>query len=170
MNTGYRRAALALHGLGPEDKNWILSELPEHDRAALESLLDELGELGFEAGVSHDQSALITEPVQPSSRYRVATASVDQIVAALNGEPAALIAQLIRMERWPWSDAMMAQFAPARRMAVDMALQQVRVAPARDQRLLDLLARAIGPAPVATTTSDVPPRSGLIARMTAWIR
>lgn len=44
---GLRRAALALHALGPVDREWLLSRLPTPSQQTLGELLSELSELGI---------------------------------------------------------------------------------------------------------------------------
>jgi len=44
---GLRRAALALHALGPSDRDWLLDQLPLQSRQTLGGLLAELTELGI---------------------------------------------------------------------------------------------------------------------------
>jgi hypothetical protein len=169
MNSGYRRAALALRGLASEDQDRLLAELPEIERSALRDLLGELDELGFEPGLPQEAGALVPVADRHSPRYRVATASVEQIAGTLAGEPPVLVAQLLRMERWPWRDALLAHMPPARRLAVGAAMDTASAAPARDRQLLEMLARSIGPAAAA-----VPPtprmKRGLLHKVSSWIR
>lgn len=44
---GLRKAALALHALAHQDRQWLLNALPEAQRAELEPLLNELRELAL---------------------------------------------------------------------------------------------------------------------------
>jgi hypothetical protein len=58
VSAGRRRAALTLHALAAQDREWLLDQLPATDRTALNSLLAELQELGIPADADVIRSAL----------------------------------------------------------------------------------------------------------------
>ena len=116
--SGYRRAAVAIHGLEPSDQRWILAELPESDRSALTGYLDELTSLGFtnEAFVRdglasmHAGGTTGSKPIE-----RIAHAKPLQMLAVLEGEPSSLIAQLLSLREWPWKAGFLKLLTPLRR-------------------------------------------------------
>jgi hypothetical protein len=167
-DSGYRQAALTLHGLRAEDRRWLLAELPEAQRASLQALLGELDELGFEPGLVDDAANHLPALRRQSARQRVAAASVDQLAPLLAAEPAFLVAHLLRMERWPWRDSVLARLPAEQRVAVEVAVDRVREAPARDRCLLERLDQAIGhPVPRPVSASR---KSTLIKKVASWIR
>ena len=81
-----RRVALALHALGPSDREWLLDRLPV--RPALQELLRELSELAIppDAELIRGVFAAATAPVSAGSSSSAARALCRQ----LEREPAAL--------------------------------------------------------------------------------
>ena len=78
---GARRAALLMHALAEPDRAWLLEQLPAGDKARLERLLVELGELGIGA-VASAVPDLLQAPVPFDE---VATAGADTAGAAIPG-------------------------------------------------------------------------------------
>lgn len=58
VSAGRRRAALTLHALSIQDREWLLEQLPAADRSSLRGLLAELRELGIPAEPEVIRSAL----------------------------------------------------------------------------------------------------------------
>lgn len=58
VSAGRRRAALTLHALALQDREWLLEQLPAADSAALRELLAELQALGMPADADVIRSAL----------------------------------------------------------------------------------------------------------------
>lgn len=58
VSAGRRRAALTLHALAAQDREWLLEQLPAADRTVLGGLLAELQELGIPADAEVIRSAL----------------------------------------------------------------------------------------------------------------
>ena len=118
--TGYRRAAMTLHGVAAEDRSWVLNALPANDRDTLVQLLDELKELGFadDAGMamelaSEASNAASYVPVTVLQRIRQAKAG--HLFSILEHEPSSLIAQFLSIERWSWSRDFLNLFPAARK-------------------------------------------------------
>lgn len=55
---GQRRAALALHSLGPSDRDWLLKQLPQPEQHVLGGLLSELRGLGIPPDAAVIRAAL----------------------------------------------------------------------------------------------------------------
>jgi hypothetical protein len=153
--SGHRQAAAALYGLARADQDGILSELAERDQRILRGYLAELTELGFDKTVTMAPSNG-TQPAEqppsatagavefaPGSRLRGAGAS--EVFAVVAQEPAALIAQLLALEAWPWAEAILDMLPPARSTQVKIAIDAgVCTAPARAQFLVDALSARLG--------------------------
>ena len=138
---GHRRAAVALHALDGKDRRWVLAALPVQDKAVLTEYLDELNALGFEQdGMMSER--LLAEPAHDAASAtsvdRIRRASVSQMHAILEAEPAALIAQVITLEDWPWKMSLMKSFSAVRQEAIHAARFHT-VPPARRQFLLDAI-------------------------------
>ena len=78
LTEGLRRAALTLHALAAEDRDWLLRHLPADQGQALEPLLDELRTLGIPQDRSLVQTALgglqAAEPVDRAQAQALARA------------------------------------------------------------------------------------------------
>jgi hypothetical protein len=125
--SGHRRAAVALHASNAKDRQWILSELPESDQVTLRGYLEELDTLGFSYG--HDLNGdfqLVGAPLPESAESIVTGTSVEQLQQAsaakmavcFQDEPNSLIVRIMRVQVWPWQDALMALLPIARRQHI----------------------------------------------------
>lgn len=65
QDDGLRRAALALHGLSPADRQWMIDRLPVQKQADLQPLLQELAALGIPADPRLAGLAVQDLPRQP---------------------------------------------------------------------------------------------------------
>ena len=149
--SGHRRAAVALHGLNPEDRQWMLAELPAADQQILQQYLEELDALGFSYGpeLAADLAAgpvKAAEPeniAPPGTLQRLQKASAEQMLACLQDEPASLIARLMALHDWPWREAMLTQMSALARQRVRTLLADPVAnspAPMLDDFLLDTVA------------------------------
>lgn len=169
--SGYRRAALALHGLGPQDRNWILDALPGPDKAALQACLKELKELGFApdalslAELAHDAPAALPR-VPPNAAARLRAADGAALFALLEHEPNGLIGQLLAIEAWPWAEQVLGMFGAPRQGKI-RAAQQASSAPAgaRTAWLLEAVAAPLGRAAPAPAARAPGPVGALLARL-----
>lgn len=159
--TGYRKAAVALHGLHEEDRRWVLAELPEADRSTLVTYLDELKALGFtgEATVERNTHPVKSiSPQQPVDFIRDASAA--EMHAILDSEPSSLVAQVLAIENWRWKTSFMQMCSPMRQDRIRAALSPVQTsAPARRQFLIGIIGNRIKENRTATVV-DHPARSG----------
>jgi hypothetical protein len=105
-----KRAALMLHGLQAADQAWLIAQLDEGQRGPLRSLLDELVALG----VPRDASllgALVND--EGSSHERLMGASAADVLRALTGQSAEVVAMLLRLHAWPWRHGVIQRWAEA---------------------------------------------------------
>ena len=141
-----RRAALAVHALGPQDRAWLLGRLPPAQRERLVPLLEELQALGIpprrdlldEAVLRREtQRAAVNVEVQEAPaaaprlgyvQQRAALAHVDASAVAklLQNEPPGLIAQLLEVQAWPWRQAVLEQLGAVKRRRVEELLDGLR--------------------------------------------
>lgn len=141
-----RRAALAVHALGPQDRAWLLGQLPLAQRERLVPLLEELQTLGIpprrdlldEAVLRSESSRAAvhaTSSDAPSApprvgyaQQRAALGRVDASAVAklLQNEPPGLIAQLLEVQAWPWRQPVLEQLGVVKRRRVEELLDGLR--------------------------------------------
>jgi hypothetical protein len=144
--SGYRRAAVALHGVAAEDQSWVLDALAPAEKATLMQLLDELKELGFSEDASNvadifDLSRDARHAVPASLTDRVRHASAEQLFAILENEPSSLIAHFLSIAQWPWSEAFLNLFPAIRKERILASISHsLSIAPARTAYLLNSVA------------------------------
>ncbi len=157
MSSGYRRAALALHGLAQQDRAWILKELPDTDKVVLTQLLDELDELGFSGDAAeavHADGAASSASVTPNGSQpeakstsrleQIRRASAEDMFAILENEPGSLTAQILSMESWPWATRFLGLFPEARRVRISAMISHGQeIIPARHAFLLQSMAERL---------------------------
>lgn len=166
--SGHRQAAVALHGLIAADRAAILAELPEQDRQVLRGYLAELDELGFDGG-----GAALVADAPPRSGHTdpagdaLADARAADVHLVLQGEPAALVAQLLSLEPWRWRADFLALQTGARREQLRAAAPADRIAPARAAFLVEALRSRLArlPAPAAAANK---PKAAVWSRKMKW--
>ncbi|MFC4161857.1 hypothetical protein [Chitinimonas lacunae] len=161
---GTKQAALLLHGLDPRDAQWVLARLPEAERAALQSHLDELNELGIPADPTLGATLLGRDR---SARQRLTAASAERVYLALEHEPAWLIAGLLAAGPWPWQAGLLARAGDARRQMVSAAAPARALPPALQNTLIERVAARLD-ATVAAAPAAAPAR-GLASWVRRWI-
>ncbi len=144
--SGHRRAAAALHSLGDEDRQWILSALPADEQGTLVQYLDELKELGFDGDLSA-ASFLDTSGtgITPAIAFdRVRAASPGEIFTIFENEPSSLIGQFLSIQHWPWASRLQALFSPVRWESICLSISPTHnVAFARKAFLIDAVANRL---------------------------
>ena len=142
---GVRAAALMLHGLDGQDRDWMLSQLPPDDRSRLAPLLAELAQIGISKDSARSHSRLASNrarnesvaPITPLGRLRRADANA--LFAVLDREPVAFVAACVRADEWPWRDALLARLDARRRAEVVDLLREstdMELAPRMRETLL----------------------------------
>jgi hypothetical protein len=126
-----RRCALALHGVQPDDRDWMLARLPEASQAELRQLLDELQRLGIPVDRELTQEALKSPPppppLQPAAPEAVLPPRPHDVVAAASAremrrvlvyETPEVIAMALTCGDWPWRDGLLRRLPRACRSQV----------------------------------------------------
>jgi hypothetical protein len=155
--SGFRQAALALHGLSGADREFVLNELPPADQTQLRQLLEELVDLGF----SQDAAQSVQTDTQRHRHDQTAQAA-EAVLRAFAAEPASFVGTALAVQPWPWTAAYLALLPPPRRQLVEQAMAAWRPAPARDAHVQACVQDALRVSAVAETDE---PRPGLFATM-----
>ncbi|SFD93497.1 hypothetical protein [Paracidovorax konjaci] len=130
-----RRAALLLHALSAEDRRWILQQMPEVQRQALQALLSELKALGIppdkasleKLPPASDRQHSPGQPQAEAPREESAeqtdlmaldTAGVASLALAWRAQPALLVAQALCLRPWPWRAALLERLPALQRQRV----------------------------------------------------
>lgn len=163
LNDGRKRAALAIVGLHPRDRRWLLAQLPDAERRDVEAMAAELQALHPEAPAA-SWAALAeaawppAEPMLPAevappapvealggtAVQRLAGASPAAVLDALADEPDATLALVLALRRWPWASAVVAGLAEPRRRALTAARAGLALPPpAVAQALVEALAERV---------------------------
>jgi hypothetical protein len=153
-----KRAALALHGLSAEDREWVLSQLTTSEREAVSGHLDELESLGFPHEVSDivGEALADRQPVNRIPEVDIIDAAAPKIVhRVLKHEQPSTLALIMEYHPWRWQKRVMRALGRARSRAVQAAMTQRRFAAsdAVQRAVMSSLAAAIttassGDAPV----------------------
>jgi hypothetical protein len=129
-----RRAALLLHALPQNDQHWLLAQLLPVQREMLGTLLLELRDLGIPADQAWLREVVSTtaSPRKPDSvvdevgtarpdsrQTALEQASAIMLAEVLRDEPVGVIARLLALQAWPWSDAFMEQLSTIKRRQVE---------------------------------------------------
>lgn len=104
-----RRAALLLHALPAADQRWLLKRLPEASRSSVLPLLAELRDLGMPRVPV--EAVLGGSADSPSVEAALDHLRPQQVVEALAGEPPVLVARVLQMRQWPWTDTVVKRLA-----------------------------------------------------------
>lgn len=141
-----RQAALTLHAMAPHDAAWLLQQLPVAEGAELQPLLEELRSLGIpsdprllddlrqSAAREGDSASIGYVPIQELSLEglirELDAAHTEVLLPILKSEPAALMAFLLSLKFWSWSDSLLAALETHRRLS--LRLQTDRLGAAAD--------------------------------------
>lgn len=135
MNTeGIKHAALCLHSLGREDRQWLLAQLDDGQRQVIETCLAELRTLGIPAEPSlireaagqpaadHAESSRLTSAQAEPDRFsRVDRLPASALFSVLAAEPDATVAALVWLHPWSWRPALLDILGPDRRARIEAA-------------------------------------------------
>jgi len=146
--TGARQAALLLHSLAADDREWMLGHVTAGQRAELRELLQELTVLGLQpdramlADTLHaldaDASGTTQAPAAAASGAahtadteweRVRDLPFESVTRVLLAEPDRLIASLLRLGPWPWQAQLFARMTTARQQNLQALLRETTDTP-----------------------------------------
>lgn len=157
MSDQQRQAALLLHGMSPQDRDWTLRALPAAQRQVLQDLLTDLRQMGIPADPSLLRQALAEAPqAAPAmngstdwqhSLQQWPLTRVAVIKAQLDYAPARLVAAILGQSDWPWRAALLAILSDTQRREV-RDLQGEPVAPAMAVAACAALAHALQQTPL----------------------
>lgn len=160
--SGHRHAASALYGVSAEDQQAVLAALPLADQEILLGHLNELRALGFDAAamrtIATAAPAAVPVPVQrdvphnPGPAERIRAASAVTMRSVLAEEPIGLIADVLAIELWPWTQGLVSMLPATRR--VQLRLQAARPAPAKPLATMMLSQVALALANLPSPTTD----------------
>ncbi|QDH60163.1 hypothetical protein [Pandoraea pnomenusa] len=110
MSEALRQAALTLHAMHPDDRQWTLQSLDDRQRDALAPLLDELRELGIPSDptlLGSLSGAGDARPEPPAGQDGIELDAMpgDVVIAVLKGEPTRYVDLLLRLYPWTWRSA-----------------------------------------------------------------
>ena len=145
-----RRAALLLHSMSTDDREWLLEQLSPPERSRLSPLLAELQSLGMPTDPTLVSEALSTAK-SDSPQHTLAHSAM---VQALLREPDHLIVTLLRCGPWAWQAALFASCTPARRRAIEAALQAATADPAPAPALREALIEGVRERAAQSTRSS----------------
>lgn len=105
----YKKAALYLHGLNEEDASWMLQQLPEDKSSFLQTILDELQQLGIPKertlldDVLSSQQGIQAETAEREVSF-LASIDAGDIVSAFESESDEVFALFLSIHEWPWKE------------------------------------------------------------------
>ncbi len=142
---GLRLSALALHAVADRDRAWLLSRLPDAQRGPLAELLTELRRTGIPADpglitqLVHEREAMNEGARGGQPSPGLLQAAAEDVWKQLRGEPDAVAARILRRNRWPWLDDLMALCGPGRARNIEALIRTLDPAPALEQALVQEL-------------------------------
>lgn len=160
-----RRQAIRLYAMHPDDREWLLSQLPDAPRLQLNRLLQELADLGFEPDSLADTvDGLLasSEPAPDDPRILLEQACPQWLFEQLAREPGPLVAALLHAQAWRWRPAVESLLAsrPLAQHEPGMVLASVRV----QEALIAILARRMPDDSSAWLTPAGKTRAGQVPR------
>ena len=180
MSDPFRQSALLLHGLSAEDRQWILAQLAEGQRARLSGYLAELEQLGMPAdrslaeallsgaagraeNAAHRTGAHAAERATFGAALRAAPA--EAVLAILAEQPAWLIALVLGIEPWPWREAIHVGVDASKRERIKQYLGSQPPAMLAQSLVAQLEARLAGNAAAAELPAQPGARATLGQRL-----
>ncbi len=148
-----RRAALLLHTVSANDRDWLLAQLSADERRLMDPLLAELRDLGIPI-----ERELLAEVAGGGADEVGGLAGADPALVArvLAAEPLDLIARVFALGPWSWSGAVLTAMSPVRREQLrDRLTSANRPAGPRsllDARLLELVQARVQQSTQASTS------------------
>ncbi|MDH5325988.1 MAG: hypothetical protein OEZ68_07605 [Gammaproteobacteria bacterium] len=135
MGEGLKQVALYLHCMNKSDRKWLLKNLRRDQRVLLTKMLKELGQLGIPAnGALLGQGPLAGADVmgpdeggasqESMNQYQhtistIDSASMAQLKKILLSEPDWMVANILSVKRWAWSEQYMGILSSKKRNAIN---------------------------------------------------
>jgi hypothetical protein len=139
--SGVKQAALLLHGLSRTDQDWLMTQLDAPQRELISRTLDELRALG----IPRDPGLIDAVLGRGTPQERLARASGETVLRAMEGETPEAVAMLLRLHPWPWRQAVIAHWAPVFQTRPELlAPRQAESAPALNAALIEAVIRRVG--------------------------
>ena len=130
--------------LSPEDRRWILNNLPPDARARLAALTSNYPHAEEATAAGFGAEAVAT----------LQACSPKQMAAALNGEPAWLVHSVAFARPWSWRKDLLQRLPATVRLEVSrLERARTRLAPAAGEFLLRALAQRVATAPQTDTAA-----------------
>lgn len=123
IESGQRRAALLLHAMHGDDRDWVLAALPAAHRTQLQGLLAELAALGIPA-----ERDLLGQLAAPGPLEALSDAAADRLAVLLEAEPPQIAAWLLASVPPDWRDRLRGRCNAAFASQVDAATRQAPAA------------------------------------------
>lgn len=125
MSSQHRKAALSIYNLTASDRDWILHQLPSHQRFAIEMLLAELGAMKIPPGLL---PLAVTNPPLPNAAkdelsrtdpyHALDQCKTSLVWSTLSAEQNEVIAVILAFRVWRWHAAVLKQFTSSRRAEI----------------------------------------------------
>jgi hypothetical protein len=137
ISSPVRHAALTLHAMAPHDAAWLLQQLPAMEAAELQSLLEELRGLGIPSDTRLlDALRQDDDTPRPPFAGKAGTrgltlealkreldgARAELLLPILKPEPLPLLALLLSLNSWAWTDSLLASLETHRRLSLRQQL------------------------------------------------
>jgi hypothetical protein len=154
-----RESALVLHGLNPNDRDWLLARLPNERAEELRSLVDELQSLGLPSDGELTSRAtrrapIALVPVASTAVQVISTATADQLHSLLAEEADSVLAIVASSSAWRWREKWLARLEPLRAQRVRKLMVEHSTTPALRQAVLEAVAQSLCDVPDASTRGN----------------
>ena len=125
--SAYRQAALLVHGLGEEDRAWMLGQLAPAERDVISAQLAELRELGIPPDAQLLKQAIeVRTCTSADSAPTVGNATATQMGQVLKGEPVWFQQHVLSLDAWPWAESFLEQSAIGQARQADGRLDALK--------------------------------------------
>jgi hypothetical protein len=141
------RAALTLHSLAGADRAWVLQALVPEQQATLESLLQELHDLGIPMDAGLLNGVVASQPgASPpgvAALQELRGAMVLRLASVLAAEPPRVIAALLASRPWPWREQLLAALPSPLAAEIDRLTTRMAAAGALQSSAVAEIARCM---------------------------
>lgn len=148
-NAAHRRAALALHRLQEQDRQWLLGQLPESERGEVLAMLAELDRIPLRVeaadvdAVLETSSEAVAAPAEDDPWHVLDRAQARAVLQALQEEPDRVIAIVCSLRRWRWLAELLGLLGEARAASVARLMRGAPAPAVRDAVVAAVTARMV---------------------------